>query len=697
MICFFFLLLSLVSFASNEIKCEATYDQMGITHQKVRSVEEYYFCFGYHHGRDRAWEMDYFLRTAQGRNSEIYGFSSLKSDLMMRLLDLPALASRIFKELPDLQKSWLESYAKGANLGFVEGKKAREFLDLEYTPQEWKAEYSILLLVLQSFDQTRKTFTRDYEEEKFKEHWKDQTAKLFEEDTNPWFNTILKSGEYSKGSVKTQTTSSTIPLPELWANFPQVFGKESGSNNWVVSKQKSKNGFAMLANDPHLDLKTPLFWYWINIQSPEQHAMGASLPGVPVIVSGTNGKVAWGLTNSYMNSADLVFVKDLKKSDIVTFRPTVDVKLGFFKVPFFLKSFEKTKEGDLIIPLELEAEEKLVLRWTGFQLKGSDLLPMFSLVHAKTVSEMDAILLKVGLPAWNFVFADSSGDIGYRMVGQVYQQESAPTYGVARESMDQFRSTPLLENISRPSVLKPKRHYVYTANNRHWPLDSKFHGGRAYSYSFRASRIDEELKSQKQDVKSFQNLQCDRQALDAIHFVPRILKNADIAEFKNWDFQTSDESLAPSIYRRLMDLLMEGWQVNEYALFNLLNNLDEKKKSELMSFYNVAKQQVDGRTWSKIHRLYFSHLSQNKEWIFSPELPGFGDNHSVDPGTSKWDPDKKIYDHYSGASMRMIVVLKKQPEIHLSLPGLNRNYTTKQDNLPVWSDWHSCHYQQVTY
>lgn len=38
---------------SANYRCKATYDQMNITHQIVNTIEEYYFCFGYHHGADR--------------------------------------------------------------------------------------------------------------------------------------------------------------------------------------------------------------------------------------------------------------------------------------------------------------------------------------------------------------------------------------------------------------------------------------------------------------------------------------------------------------------------------------------------------------------------------------------------------------------------------------------------------------------
>ena len=698
MIYFFILLTSLSSFATSDIRCEATYDEIGVTRQKVNSLNDFYYCFGYHHAKDRAWMMDYLRRIGQGRNAEVYGYSSLKSDLMMRLLDLPKLAAKLYQGLPVQNKDWLKAYSAGANFGFQQGKNAQEFKDLNYAPEEWEPVDSILILVLQSFDQTRKTFYRDYEEEKLKEHWKEKTEEMFNEDNVPWFNTILKEGEYiAEVKPKIKTTYTPALKPKLWDSFPDVFGKESGSNNWVVSKTKSKSGFAMLANDPHLDLKTPLFWYWMNLQTPKLNVIGGTIPGVPVIVSGTNGKVAWGLTNAYINTADAVFLKDYPEDHLVSFRPTVNVKFGFLQIPFFFKSFEHTKNGDVVLPLELENKDKMILRWAGFNLQSHDLISMFNLMNTKNVTEMDEHLKHVGLPAWNYVFADTNGDIGYRVVGHILKGTQKDPYGISYEKFNELNSKKFLDPMERPHVLKPKRNYVYSANNRHWPVNSKFYGGRAYSYSFRGFRIDELLKDGKHDVDSFKRIQCDRQVVDARFFVKKLLRVTDIPEFKGWDFTAQENSISPSVYRRLMDLLLEGWQVNEYGLFHLLDKLSDKQKSELKSFYKVAKEQIAGRSWNDFHRLTFAHLSKNDDWKFSPEIPGIGDNHSVDPGTSKWDPDLKTYEQYSGASMRMIIVMKEVPEIHLSLPGHNRNYTQKQSSVPAWNEWRSCSYNKISF
>ncbi len=693
---FLSLFISSVS-ASSTFPCETTYDQVNIPHVTTSSEEGYYYCFGLNHGRDRAWEMDFFRRVAAGRNAEVLGFSQLKSDLMMRLLDLPSLAEKLWSGFPEDKKKIIQIYADGVNEGFKTGKNATEFKDIGFEPEPWLPQHTIYVLLIQSFDQTKKTFFRDYEEEKLKSAWGVKAESLFDQENFPWDNTILKEGEYKKSNkVVLQTSDMKVSHAKLWGEFPTLFGLESGSNNWVVSDKKSKTGNAILANDPHLDLKTPLFWYWIGLRAPGITMLGASVPGVPVIISGTNGKVAWGLTNSYLKSADAVFIKDLKKNQIESFRPFVKVKFGFLKIPFFFKSFEKLTSGHKVLPLELESDEKLILRWSGYSLTPGEVYPMFDFPKVQDVAGLNELTSKVGLPSWNYVFADVKGDIGYRVVGKTYKNSQKKSFGISRMSFNEFLSEEFLSPEERPHVLKPSRNYIYTANNRHWPTDGQFYGGRGYSHSYRGFRIDELLQKSLQDIESFKNIQCDNQVIDARFFVEKISKYISIPEFKNWDFSFDESSRVLPIYRRFMDLIKEKWNVDEYALYRLLENLDAEKIEELSPIYKLALADVAGRSWGEFHRINFAHLSKNTEWIFSPDISGVGDTHTVNPGTANWNAEKKVYQQFSGSSMRMIIELGKTPRVLLSLPGLNREYDLPSKFSP-WDSWRTCQYSEIKF
>lgn len=235
--------------------CNERLDPMGISHLTVNSESDYYFCFGFLHAKYRAWQMDYFRRTALGKNAEVLGYSHLKSDLMMRLLDLPRIANRIWTDMtPMEQEPWI-NYAKGVNSGLVIGNKSKEFQMANYEPENWEPEHALLVLLLQSFDQTRKTFTKDYENQLAVGKYGDKAKDLFNFDNLPWDDTILKNDEYPKkvlskySSTNINNNSKHYPAPQLWSNFPSPLGLESGSNNWVISKNKTKNKVAILAKD----------------------------------------------------------------------------------------------------------------------------------------------------------------------------------------------------------------------------------------------------------------------------------------------------------------------------------------------------------------------------------------------------------------------------------------------------------------
>lgn len=674
-------------------RCEATYDSLGITEQKVDSKEEYYFCFGYHHAKDRGWQMDFFRRFAYGRNAEVLGYKQIKNDFMMRLLDLPTHATRLWNEFPREYQVLLEEYSKGVNEGFKQGAKAHEFEKLDYTPEAWEPVHSVAILLLQSFDQTKKTFFFDIKEQEKLERYP-SAQELFDENKTPWLTTILKNDEYQKKESIDQKVVSAKPL-KLWANFPELFGKNSGSNNWVIDGKMTESGYAILANDPHLDLKTPLFWYWIKLKTPERTVIGASLPGLPFIASGTNGLVAWGLTNSYLNSADSVKITDLKSEEVFSSRPVIWFKLGFLKLPFFFKKTECYKNLYPVLPLEVLDIRPIVLRWSGYDLKATEVTSMFDLHETKNVSEVDEVLSKVGVPSWNYVFADTAGDVGYRMVGKTYKNES-DSFGVLEMNSNEFLNPLYLGPDERPHLLKPKRHFVATANNQHWPEDSKFKGGRAYSLSFRANRIESLItKTIKHSIDSMKAIQCDLFVTDASYFIPVIRKY--IPDFlSNWDFIAHDSSKDLSLYRRLMDLMMEKWDVNESALYLLLKDLDSKKVSELDILYKKAIKEVANKDWKNFAFLTFEHLSGDNRFQYSPILPALGDEHTVGPGTTRWSEDKNHYVHFSGASMRMVIEMSNPVKIHLNLPGKNRNYQESQSKDP-WLQWRDCQYSQVAF
>ena len=82
----------------------------------------------------------------------------------------------------------------------------------------------------------------------------------------------------------------------------------SGSNSFAVAGALSARGAAIVENDMHLRLREPNIWYRARLKAedPSLDITGVTLPGAPTIVAGSNGRVAWGFTNSMVDASDVV-------------------------------------------------------------------------------------------------------------------------------------------------------------------------------------------------------------------------------------------------------------------------------------------------------------------------------------------------------------------------------------------------------
>lgn len=85
-----------------------------------------------------------------------------------------------------------------------------------------------------------------------------------------------------------------------------------GSNNWVISGNHTKSGYPIVANDPHLDVVIPSFWYQSELlfkhRGKERFLIGSIFPGICIMVTGRNNYFSWGITNNMVDASDLYLV-----------------------------------------------------------------------------------------------------------------------------------------------------------------------------------------------------------------------------------------------------------------------------------------------------------------------------------------------------------------------------------------------------
>jgi penicillin amidase len=709
-------------------------DDLEIPHVRADSLEAAMACVGYQHGLDRAWQMELFRLTYKGRSAEWQGYKGVRSDVFMRLLDFENRARRIAGELKPKNLRLLEAYALGASRGMKESwNKVPEF-QTEYfprpsQPEPWKPEDSIGVFLLQSLSQTQRSFTNDLEEETWKKEQGEGAQALFSDSGLPWENWIMPvpavESDHAEAEQDARLPDGVVKNELLeWAEHRGFEG--TGSNNWVVAPSRSASGKAWLLNDPHLDLKTPPFWYWIHFQAPGAESMGASLPGTPVIASGLNQKVAWGLTNAYMDTADVVEVPKEKVSELEEIRPTIWVRWWKINFPIFWKTFQRTAQGLPVLPIDTGRDSVYVVRWSGLHLKGKHLDPLFDVAGVKSAAELDQLLSEVGLPSWNYVFADVDGNVGYRTMGLIPRRTRKTDFGVQTwkegESLD-FDS--FLSPQEQPHAFNPERGWLATANNSQWPANrgpGGLYDGRSHYLSMRGYRIAELLeKEPKHTQGTLQAIQCDVQAVDARFIAPLLVEKMEAVEdlrvqavmglLSSWDYQADRKCVACGIYRRWMNHAIDGQGIDERAFWRGLQMKEDSapewaKVAQLKEVLQEALNDLGLRTpdeirnpqqrWENWIRIAFDHLSGIES--FSPTaLTGIGDAHTVNPGIADWGEreGKSAFWQRAGASQRVVVELTRPPTVHAMLAGSNRRVgpgVVSADARQPWSRWAGCEY-----
>jgi len=202
-----------------------------------------------------------------------------------------------------------------------------------------------------------------------------------------------------------------------------------GSNAMAVSGDATASIRSVIAGDPHLALAVPNTWYRAQIEwtapDGETHwVSGVSLPGVPGIIIGSNGKVAWTFTNATVDTGDLVPV-DLNqaapellyhfKGESLEFEERVDViKLKNGDTEDVLSTW--TIFGPIVA--RTAKGKSLAYKWT-FHDAAAINFDILNLATASTVNEAIAIAGTAGMPNQNLFVTDQAGRTAWTLTGKL--------------------------------------------------------------------------------------------------------------------------------------------------------------------------------------------------------------------------------------------------------------------------------------
>lgn len=152
-----------------------------------------------------------------------------------------------------------------------------------------------------------------------------------------------------------------------------------------------------------------------------QRVAGVTLPGLPAVVVGSNGHIAWGFTNGYGQWFDWVARPKAATGDkpaITTYRETIAVKGGE-------NEDIEVRESPFGPILKTDTDNDYALSWVLYRDGGVN-MHAGDMMFAQNVDDAIAIAHASGIPHQNVLIADKQGNVAWTIMGRIPRSESVP-------------------------------------------------------------------------------------------------------------------------------------------------------------------------------------------------------------------------------------------------------------------------------
>ena len=551
-------------------------DQNAIPHIFASTERDAAFAIGYVHAQDRLVQMELMRRLGGGRLAEVFGKRALRLDRLMRTLGLYRRAEASFKHLSPETRAGLEAYSAGVN-AFLRTHKGALQPALQVFPSRpapWKPADSMVwgkLMAMQLAINWRSELLRT---QIAKELGADKLAILWPADPPNGPVTITGRAPFGPSDRtirrRAKLPTAAIPAKALLDAVPRgLFG--GASNTWIIAGERTKSGKPILANDPHLNIGAPILWYLVRVQTPTLTLTGATTPGVPSLILGHNGHIAWGLTTSYADTDD-IFIERLDPKDPGRYltpngsqrfkvrTETITVRWGD---PVQLRMRE-TRHGPVLNDILPEKQRMSlpqghVVALSAPWLTDRDTTPdaIYRLNHAKNWTELLSALRLWRAPPQNIAYADVGGTIGLYVPGDIPLRKTGTGFMPGQGWTGEFGWSGFIPFDQLPHVRNPASGIIVNANNRLVGSGYPHFISREWGDRFRAARIEKLLAgTAKHDMALSARIQADHVSEPANDLLPILLKAkgfkgetlAAVERLRAWDRRMDRNRPEPLIY-----------------------------------------------------------------------------------------------------------------------------------------------------
>lgn len=486
-------------------------DSRGVPTVRGRSRLDVARATGFVHAQDRFFQMDLARRRAAGELSALVGPAALQFDKKSRMHRLRHVAARVLSGLPVDQRTLLTAYVEGVNEGLAQlTVPPPEYLLLRTAPQPWLPEDTLLVIYAMYFQLSDAEAVLEGRKAMLHDCLPNPVAAFLTGNDSTW-GAPVDGNRLDESSLPDSSMFDLRRLANSDFETHRSFGETlaadpdlpaGNSNGWVVASSRTGDGRALVANDMHLKLRVPNVWYWMRLAVDSADApldvTGVTLPGLPAVIAGSTGKVAWGFTNSFGDWSDRVLI-ELAPGDPERYR-TPD---GYRRFEIHNEVIEIRGAASVAHPIRRSVwgpvvrdhrDRPVAIRWLAHEAEATN-LRLVDLERAADVREALEIAAESGIPPQNIVVADARGNIGWTIAGRIPRRQGfdpdLPASWIRRDTGWYGWLAP----GQYPRIVNPPGGHIWTANHQvvtGKPLAAIGDGG--YWHGARARQIRDGLR-----------------------------------------------------------------------------------------------------------------------------------------------------------------------------------------------------------
>jgi penicillin G amidase len=531
------------------------------------------YAQGYLHAKYRLWQIDVSLRDISGRLSEVFGERTLERDLLTRRQGFVWAAEENLKKYQ--QSSLFNQIAKAYLDGFNQYVESLdyssyplEFKLLNYCPSKLDTLDLVLIsknlartLTMAENDIANNHLIKSLGEEVFNDLFP-----LFQPNQSPVHPSNNESVTNSPKIPAIKYNDVGIDLFDYYQEKEQDESFSFASNNWATGPEKTKNGYPILCNDPHLNLTLPSIWYESAIITPEYKVRGVSLAGLPSIIIGFNEHIAWGVTNGGHDVLDWIAI-EWEDTTNLTYRFGNEIlkstsRTETIKIKGKLDHTEEviyTHWGPVAIRDTMNKKD-FAMHWTGHYVMAEDEILVFQhLNEAKNLEDYLIAIQRFPAPIQNIVFASIQGDIALKSAGYWPLRKNHSGLFISDGSNPESSWSSPINNENLPLTINPNRQFVSSANQHSTNPDypniyfGKFDG-------YRGRILNRYLENNSNlNIDDMKKWQLSNYSLKAEEALPSMLSNIPrdkldasqrnaLVLMENWNMEYNPEMWQPVLF-----------------------------------------------------------------------------------------------------------------------------------------------------